>query len=1648
MKRLFYFFPLVVLSVLLSLLWRVEAHAQVTGCDGDPSCVGNMLTIEETSGRTAQYVDVDIRNPIQRLSTAISFEAWLKPGEQPGKRIFVAGLWGPNQDNNDQWVVYIEGTQITFELNGTTTRQGSADNTIATIDVPDLYTRGWFHLTAVWDGTSTAARIFVDGIKLVERINPSYPLRQLRTIERTSLQTQIGSTNALYDDQERNRTFLGNMDEIRIWNRALTDTEVRCEYTRSLQGNEPGLILYYRCNDNPATQNLCDATGNAHWGRLRSGARLDTNLRVIPPSFSVTPGGPINLGLSCTSDTTFSFQLLDTSFCGSDLILEMTGRDSLLFQLSATSLQLTQNNPRTITARLRASITGDIQAALQIRSANRCGANVTIPIDIQRRTELSYSQSRVEFDTLYVGCIEQPYAEDVIEICNTTTRPMNISNASVGNPALFSWRPETGGQGLPRTLAPGECWRVVVRVNVADSTRTLYDTLRIASDDRCPGSGIVPLQAHSQDVIVLLDEGGTDRVDRGTANFNFGSVCPGQTSSVQLYQYRNLAADTAYIDSIYFNTPEFFTRREIYPIPAPPDFAFRPDFMRFRPLTGGTKYDTLHVVGRYRGCTIVKTLVVQGYGINVDNGFDQPNISFGPITIGKTAQQTVTAYNNGDPARFTAYLKVGDVFRISSARSFQLNTNQTQPVTVEFRPREAITYYDTLCIFDQQCYGTSCIPISGTGVFDALAFDPPFILMENVIGCRCQSTTIDVRNASAGPLNIVRAQLNDGTGKFSTPTPLRQGAIAAGEVFTYEIQYCPSDIQNDRADIAYIDIELSDGQVYQILVRGTSVVPKLYVEPLTAFGTVEAGWRSRQRILVENISAVPIDIPATINVPPGYTILSTTPALPTTLGPRDSLWVDVEFAPTGEGTYNGQISVDVTSPCPISFTGEIQGQGKIVKLDVPVTFINFGLNKSCECTEREIPLPNNSDFIPMQIDSVWIDAGGLPNAQPLSFTWRSRQTGGSSLPYSIQPKTSDTLVIMFCPSGISDTSNVVNNARVHIRASGSAWSEEFATTVSGRREINFLPNRLVRGFPATRVDVQAPNTSVILTVPDQFLNPSGDSVIITNVTFQPDERVFTAAANSGAPFPWVIRRGENFRINIGFRPRAPKTYTAKMVLHTEYPCAGIDTSITVTGQGFAPAFGMQFAFDTANLGADTFRLSTCDTLTLPIMIDRDMPQDRIDILFHLDYDTASLQFYDITSPYTSTASAVDTGDGVYADVKDARDVRAGEVAYVRFLVKGSPNAFPITLEDIDFDSDSLVLFKIIAGGDQAWVIVDEPMIEMTTLTSFDTVNVKTCADREVVVWNPGILPVQFDSLSLPKDHRITASDIPYPALLNPGDTIRLTVTYCPTEEAVYDTTITAFATAPCIITDTGRVYSIGYAPPWPIKLEIAEDPVTGMIADTVSVTIRSDRYMPVAPIDLNFSLAYNRRALQFLDIMSPYTASISASETLTGLDIAVPGIDSLDAGDLAVLRFAVAVPDTIISRIRIDSNSIRFQSDSIFFVKPVPSGDTNTVQVDPRCNITTLKFTGGLGNKLSGPTPNPARGTVAIEVEFFEHAPARLTLYSARGEEVMRLLEGNAILPGGRYRLEFDVSELPSGDYFYLFEANKFRGTERLRIVR
>ncbi len=65
-----------------------------------------------------------------------------------------------------------------------------------------------------------------------------------------------------------------NIDEIRIWNRALSETEIRNNMNKQLTGTESGLVAYYRMNEGEdgtceQGKDVCDKSGNGNHGEKK-----------------------------------------------------------------------------------------------------------------------------------------------------------------------------------------------------------------------------------------------------------------------------------------------------------------------------------------------------------------------------------------------------------------------------------------------------------------------------------------------------------------------------------------------------------------------------------------------------------------------------------------------------------------------------------------------------------------------------------------------------------------------------------------------------------------------------------------------------------------------------------------------------------------------------------------------------------------------------------------------------------------------------------------------------------------------------------------------------------------------------------------------------------------------------------------------------------------------------------------------------------------------------------------------------------------------------------------------------------------------------------------------------------------------------------
>ncbi len=117
-----------------------------------------------------------------------------------------------------------------------------------------LPTNQWVHLAATLNGTT--GTIYINGVNVASgTLNlPPAVTRTRNYFGRSSYETYA---NALFD-------------ELRIWNVARTQGQIQANMHRSLVGNEPGLIGYWRTDEGAGTT-LTDSSGNGQTATLFGG---------------------------------------------------------------------------------------------------------------------------------------------------------------------------------------------------------------------------------------------------------------------------------------------------------------------------------------------------------------------------------------------------------------------------------------------------------------------------------------------------------------------------------------------------------------------------------------------------------------------------------------------------------------------------------------------------------------------------------------------------------------------------------------------------------------------------------------------------------------------------------------------------------------------------------------------------------------------------------------------------------------------------------------------------------------------------------------------------------------------------------------------------------------------------------------------------------------------------------------------------------------------------------------------------------------------------------------------------------------------------------------------------------------------------------
>ena len=207
-------------------------------------------------------------------NSARTMEAWIKTTKNSTGSIFEYGAVSTNQRSG----LLCVNNHLFFV--------GQNNDLEGTVTINDGI---WHHVAMTHNGTTT--NLYVDGV---------LDVTATKTLSTTPSHFRIGMRGNSISEQ-----FEGNIDEVRLWGKALSAAEIQANANCELSGNECGLLAYYNFNNQNALSSennagqivLGDSSGNGHDGALNNFALSGNSSNWVAQSDS------INNSCSATLDT-------------------------------------------------------------------------------------------------------------------------------------------------------------------------------------------------------------------------------------------------------------------------------------------------------------------------------------------------------------------------------------------------------------------------------------------------------------------------------------------------------------------------------------------------------------------------------------------------------------------------------------------------------------------------------------------------------------------------------------------------------------------------------------------------------------------------------------------------------------------------------------------------------------------------------------------------------------------------------------------------------------------------------------------------------------------------------------------------------------------------------------------------------------------------------------------------------------------------------------------------------------------------------------------------------------------------------------------------------------------------------------------------
>ncbi|MYB65291.1 hypothetical protein F4X73_11430 [Candidatus Poribacteria bacterium] len=233
----------------------------------DASIVGSSLELDGETG----YVEIRDSDVLNTLNTQLTVSAWIKTSTYPDRYSSILYKGDPRTPD------IINRSFLLFLREDGAVQLASSPKGMSEYYVfshPGSITPNqWHHITGVIDSENDIMKIYIDGtlanVSFFQGANGMYE---------SVLPLRIGNSHE--EERPTLSLFIGQIDEVRVWNIALNDKQIQDSINKQLTGTEKGLVAYWNF-DKVTDEIVPDLSPNKNHGRLIGNAKTADYIRQV-----------------------------------------------------------------------------------------------------------------------------------------------------------------------------------------------------------------------------------------------------------------------------------------------------------------------------------------------------------------------------------------------------------------------------------------------------------------------------------------------------------------------------------------------------------------------------------------------------------------------------------------------------------------------------------------------------------------------------------------------------------------------------------------------------------------------------------------------------------------------------------------------------------------------------------------------------------------------------------------------------------------------------------------------------------------------------------------------------------------------------------------------------------------------------------------------------------------------------------------------------------------------------------------------------------------------------------------------------------------------------------------------------------------------